>query len=131
MLQVQNLDMLQVHNHVKQLLKFAYEHSISKSLPNQLGIHLFLAKQKKLCSNGLASNLINFSNLANIPPPRAYLRAEHEHALLVHPASRAYLSEALRFLVGLFVRLAGLFLFYQIQMANSWRETIFFTCHIF
>jgi hypothetical protein len=42
--------------------------SISKSLLNQLGIHLFLAKQKKLCSNSLASDLANFSNLANLPP---------------------------------------------------------------
>jgi hypothetical protein len=42
-----------------------------------------------------------------------------------HPASRANLSGALRFLTGLFVRLAGLFLFYQVQMANSWRESIF------
>jgi hypothetical protein len=99
--------------------------SISKSLPNQLGIHLFLAKQEKLCSNSLASNLANFSNSANLPPPRAYLRAEREHASLAHPASRAYLSGALRFLAGLFVRLAGLFLFYQVQMANSWRESIF------
>jgi hypothetical protein len=95
-------------------------------LPNQLGIHLFLIKQKKLCSNSLASNLTNFSNLANLPSPRAYLRAERERASLVHPASRAYLSGALRFLAGLFVRLAelffrltGLFLFYQIQMTNS------------
>jgi hypothetical protein len=94
-------------------------------LPNQLGIHLFLAKQKKLCSNSLASNLVNFSKLANLPPPRAYLRAERECASLAHPASRAYLSGALRFLAGLFVRLAGLFLFYQVQMANSWRESIF------
>jgi hypothetical protein len=60
-----------------------------------------------------------------IPPPRAYLRAERERASLAHPASRAYLSGALRFLAGLFVRLAGLFLFYQVQMANSWREYIF------
>jgi hypothetical protein len=106
--------------------------SISKCLPNQLGIHLILVKQEKLCSNSLASNLANFSNLANLPPPRAYLRAERERASLVHPASRAYLSGALRFLTGLFVclaglfvRLAGLFLFYQVQMANSWRESIF------
>jgi hypothetical protein len=94
-------------------------------LSNQLGIYLFLVKQKKLCSNSLASNLANFSNLANLPPPRAYLRAERERASLTHPASRAYLSGALRFLAGLFVRLAGLFLFDQVQMANSRRESIF------
>jgi hypothetical protein len=93
-------------------------HSISESLSNQLGIYLFLVKQEKLCSNNLAFNLANFSNLANLPPPRAYLRAECERASLAHPASRAYLSGALRFL-------AGLFLFYQVQMANSWRESIF------
>jgi hypothetical protein len=93
--------------------------SISKSLSNQLSIHLFLAKQEKLCSNSLASNL------ANLPPPRAYLRAERERTSLVHPASCAYLSGALRFLAGLFVCLAGLFLFYQVQMTNSWRESIF------
>jgi hypothetical protein len=40
--------------------------SISKSLPNQHDIHLFLAKQEKLCSNSFASNLANFSNLANL-----------------------------------------------------------------
>jgi hypothetical protein len=37
----------------------------------------------------------------------------------------SFLSGALCFLAGLFVRLAGLFLFYQVQMANSWRESIF------
>jgi hypothetical protein len=102
-----------------------YVQSISKSLPNQLNIYLFLAKQEKLCSNSLTSNFANFSNLANLPPPRVYLRAERERASLAHPASCAYLSGALRFLAGFFVRLAGLFLFYQVQMTNSWRETIF------
>jgi hypothetical protein len=91
----------------------------------------FLAKQKKLYSNSLTSNLANFSNLANLPPPRAYLRAERERVSLAHLASRAYLSGALRFLAGLFVRLAGLFLFYQVQIANSWRESIFSLYHIF
>jgi hypothetical protein len=109
--------------------RYGRTRSISKSLLNQLGIHLFLAKQKKLCSNSLTSNLANFSNLTNLPPPRAYLRAEREHAWLAHPASRAYLSGALRFLAGLFVRLADLFLFYQVQMTNS--RVHFFTCHIF
>jgi hypothetical protein len=99
-----------------------------KSLPNQLGIHLFLAKQKKLCSNSLASNLVNFSNLANLPPPRVYLRAERECAsgfTCIFKRGSSFLSGALRFLTELFVRLAGLFLFYQVQMANSWREFIF------
>jgi hypothetical protein len=82
-------------------------------LPNQLGIHLFLAKPKNYAPIILAYNL------ANLPPPRAYLRVERERALLAHPALRAYLSGALRFLAELFVRLAGLFLFYQVQMANS------------
>jgi hypothetical protein len=107
--------------------------SISKSLPNQLGIHLFLAKHKKLCSNSLASNLANFSNLANLPPPRAYLRAERERAsgfTCKFKRSSSFLSGALRFLTGLFVRLAGLFLFYQVQMANSWRESIFYLPYI-
>jgi hypothetical protein len=101
---------------------------ISKSLPNQLGIHLFLAKQKKLCSNSLASNLANFSNLANLPLPRAYLRAERERASgfkCKFKRSSSFLSGSLHFLTGLFIRLAGLFLFYQVQMANSWRESIF------
>jgi hypothetical protein len=65
-------------------------------------IHLFLVKQEKLCSNSLASNFANFSNLANLPPPRAYLRAERERA-------SGFVCGALRFLTGLFVRLAGLF----------------------
>jgi hypothetical protein len=97
-------------------------------LPNQLGIHLFLAKEKKLCSNSLASNLVNFSNLANLPPPRAYLRAEHERAsgfTCKFKWGSSFLSGALRFLMGLFVHLTDLFLFYQVQMANSWRESIF------
>jgi hypothetical protein len=106
--------------------------STSKSLPNQLGIHLFLAKQENLCSNSLASNLANFNNLANLLPPRVYLRAERERASgfacgalrSLNGALRS-LSGALRFLAGLFVRLAGLFLFYQIQMANFWRKSIF------
>jgi hypothetical protein len=99
--------------------------SIFKCLPNQLGIYLFLAKQENLCSNSLTSNLANFNNLTNLPPPRAYLRAERKRASLAHPASRAYLRGALRFLAGLFVRLAGLFVFYQVQIANSWRGYIF------
>jgi hypothetical protein len=86
--------------------------SISESLLNQFDIYLFLVKQKKLCSNSLASNLVNFSNLANLLPLRAYLCAERERASLAHPVSRAYLSGALRFLAELFVRLADLFLFY-------------------
>jgi hypothetical protein len=78
----------------------------------------FWQNRKKMCSNSLASNLANFSNLANLTPPRAYLRAERERASLAHPASHAYLSGALRLLTGLF-------LFYQVQMTNSWRESIF------
>jgi uncharacterized membrane protein YphA (DoxX/SURF4 family) len=93
--------------------------SIFKSLPNQFSIHLFLVKQEKLCSNSLVSNLAKFNNLVNLPPPRAYLRAERERASLAHLASRVYLSGALCFLAGLFVRLAGLFLFYQVEMSNS------------
>jgi hypothetical protein len=88
----------------------------------------FWQNRKKLCSNSLASNLANFSNLANILPPRAYLRAEHERAsgfTCKFKRGSSFLSGALRFLTGLFVRLADLFLFYQIQMANSWRESIF------
>jgi hypothetical protein len=79
----------------------------------------FWQNRKKLCSNSLTFNLTNFSNLAN-PPLHA-----HICALSAHPASRANLSGALRFLTELFVRLADLFLFYQVQMANSWRESIF------
>jgi hypothetical protein len=81
-------------------MKILYSIVVAKhlqSLPNQLGIHLFLAKQENLCSNSLASNL------ANLPLPRAYLRAERKRASLAHPASRAYLSGALRFLAGFFV----------------------------
>jgi hypothetical protein len=88
----------------------------------------FLAKEKKLCSNSLASNLVNFSNLANLSPPRVYLRAEHERAsgfTCKFKWSSSFFSGALRFLTGLFVRLTDLFLFYQVQMANSWRESIF------
>jgi hypothetical protein len=97
-------------------------------LPNQLGIHLFLVKQKKLCSNSFASNLANFNNLANLPPPRAYLRAERKRAsgfTYKFKRGSSFLSGALRFLTGLFVRLAGLFLFYLVQMANSRRKSIF------
>jgi hypothetical protein len=76
----------------------------------------------------LTSNLSNFSNLTNLTPSRAYLRSEHERAsgfTCKFKQGSSFLSGALRFLTGLFVRLAGLFLFYQVQMANSWRESIF------
>jgi hypothetical protein len=93
-----------------------------------LDIHIFLAKQKKLSCNSLTSNLANFSNLANLPPPHAYLRAERERSSGITCKFKwgsSFLSGALRFLTGLLVCLAGLFLFYQVQMANSWRESIF------
>jgi hypothetical protein len=93
----------QLVSYFPQILNRTWQKSIFKSLPNQLGIHLFLAKQKKLCSNSLSFNLANFSNLANLSPPRAYLRVEREHASLAHPASCAYLSGALRFLADLFL----------------------------
>jgi hypothetical protein len=72
--------------------------------------------------------ILNFSNLANLPPPRAYLRAERERAsgfTCKFKRDSSFLSGALRFLTGLFVRLADLFLFYQVQMTNSWKESIF------
>jgi hypothetical protein len=72
--------------------------------------------------------LANFSNLANLSPPHAYLRAERERAsgfTCKFKRGSSFLSGALRFLTGLFVCLAGLFLFYQVQMVNSWRESIF------
>jgi hypothetical protein len=81
----------------------------------------FWQNRKKLCSNRLASNLVNFSNLTKLPSPRVYLRAERERA----SGFTCKFKRGSSFLNGLFVRLAGLFLFYQVQMTNSWRESIF------
>jgi hypothetical protein len=44
------------------------------------------------------------------PPPRTYLRAEHERASLAHLASRAYLSGALRSLSGALRSFSGFLL---------------------
>jgi hypothetical protein len=45
-------------------------------LANQLGIHLILAKQEKLVSNSLASQLGKNRNLAKLTSPRVYMRVQ-------------------------------------------------------
>jgi hypothetical protein len=57
-------------------------------------------------------NLANFNNLANLPLHAHICALSVSTHSLVHPALCAYLRGVLRFLAGLFVRLAGLFLFY-------------------
>jgi hypothetical protein len=49
---------------------------LSKSLVNQLGIHLILAKQEKMASNSLANQLGKNRNLAKLTSPRVYMRAD-------------------------------------------------------
>jgi hypothetical protein len=67
--------------------------SISKSLPNQLGIHLFLVKQKN-CAPTV------WYPTWQISPLYVHICALSASA---YPASRANLNGALRFLAGLFV----------------------------
>jgi hypothetical protein len=45
-------------------------------LANQLGIHLILAKQEKLVSNSLVSQLGKNRNLAKLTSPRVYMRVQ-------------------------------------------------------
>jgi hypothetical protein len=47
-------------------------------LANQLGIHLILAKQEKLTSNGLANQLGKNRNLVKLTSPRARDRGCHQ-----------------------------------------------------
>ena len=88
--------------------------SISKSLLSQLGIHIILAKQKKIASNSLAKQLGINSNLVNLPSARANIRARIRLGI----RGSSFLSGPLRFVNGFFY-------FTKSKMSNSWRWIVF------
>jgi hypothetical protein len=53
----------------------AFQSNFNNSLPNQLSIHLILAKQEKLASNSLSNQLGKNRNLAKLTSPHVYMRA--------------------------------------------------------
>ena len=95
--------------------KFSPCQSISKSLPNQLGIHNFLVKQEKMASNNLASQLGIFSNLAYFLPQRVNMPSCHRDLLV-----RICSARSQKLLVGLFF-----FGFGKLKIANSWTWALF------